>query len=113
MVRVFHSPPEALAHLVQGEGAVPFPVLADPRKRVYRLYGVATSFLGLLRPSGWGPALAAARAGYRPNWLDTLRDGIGGLPADFLIGPDGRVERVHYGRSFTDSMQPEEVLARL
>lgn len=113
VVRIFHSPPEALQHLVAGHEAVPFPVLADPEKRVYRLYGVSSSILGLLDPRGWGRAVAAARAGHKPDWRDTLRDGIGGLPADFQVGPDGRLERVHYGRTFTDSMQPGEVLAHL
>ncbi len=111
LVQVFHSPVEALADFVHGDHAVPFPVLGDPAKRAYAAWGVGGGLLSLLRPSAWKRSRAAARQGHKPRWRDMLRDGIGVAPADFLIGPGGRLERVHYGRDFTDSLQPDAVLA--
>ena len=52
----------------------------------------------------------ARRAGLRPKWRDALRDGIGGNPADFLIGPDGTIVRARYGRHFADGLAPEAAL---
>lgn len=110
LVRVFHSPVAALAHYVDGEPRVPFPVLADPTRRVYRAFGVRRGLLALLRPSGWRRAREAALAGLRPRWRDTFAHGIAGFPADFLIGADGRIERARYGANFTDSLTVEAAL---
>ncbi|MCC6407574.1 MAG: redoxin domain-containing protein [Planctomycetes bacterium] len=104
LVRVFHSPVEALAHYVESEPRVPFPVLGDPERRVYRAFGVRRGLGALLKPSGWKRAREAAAAGLKPRWRDTFAHGISGFPADFLIGADGRIERVHYGANFTDSL---------
>ncbi len=92
---------------------MPFPILGDPRKEVYRRYGVYRGLLGLLHPAGLRRAREAARQGLKPRWRDTWKHGIGGNPADFLIGPDGRLEHVHYGRHFNDSVLPDEILAWL
>ncbi|MCK6444797.1 MAG: redoxin domain-containing protein [Planctomycetes bacterium] len=110
IVRVFHSPVEALAHYVEAEPRVPFPVLADPTRRVYRAFGVRRGLAALLRPSGWRRAREAARAGLRPRWRDTFAHGISGFPADFLIGADGRIEQARYGANFTDSLTVDEAL---
>lgn len=111
IVRIFHSPVSALSGLVSGPHAVPFPILADPHKRAYRAWGVRTSPLSLLVPRAWKRAGQAARAGHRPRLRDLLRDGIGVSPADFLVGPDLRLERVRYGAHFTDSLTVDAALA--
>ncbi|HEX9793337.1 MAG TPA: AhpC/TSA family protein [Planctomycetota bacterium] len=112
-VQVFHSPAAALKDFAAGEHAVPFPVLADPQRSAYRAFGVAPSWFGLLKPAAWKHALQASREGLKPNWRDTVRDGMTGLPADFLIDAAGRIEWAHYGENFTDSLQPDAVLALL
>ncbi|MHC5065482.1 MAG: redoxin domain-containing protein, partial [Planctomycetota bacterium] len=40
LVRIFHSPLEALRSYAEGEHAIELPVLADPEKQVYQAYGV-------------------------------------------------------------------------
>ncbi|HJO27467.1 MAG: hypothetical protein CMK00_01025 [Planctomycetes bacterium] len=113
LVRAFHSPVAALADFVSGPEAVPFPILADPERKAYGAWGVDGGLAALLSPAAWRRARAAARAGYHPRWRDALRDGIGICPADFLIGADGRLERVHYGANFTDSTPVDDALAWL
>ena len=111
LVRVFHSPVEALRDYAEGERAVPFPVLADPRRRVYREYGIGGSWLDFLRARGaLGRVREATRQGLKPRWRDALRDGIGGSPADFLIDETGVLVRVHYGEHHADSITVEEAL---
>lgn len=113
LVHLFHSPAAALADFGVGERKVPFPVVADPERVAYRLYGVGTglsTLWSLLTGSPLRRIQEARRTGLRPKWSDALRDGIGGNPADFLIGGDGRVARARYGRHFADSLQPAEAL---
>lgn len=114
LVHLFHSPAPALADFAVGEQKVPFPVVADPGRVAYRLYGVGaglSSLWSLLTGVALRQIHEARRSGLRPKWRDALRDGIGGNPADFLIGADGRIERARYGRHFADSLEPEEALA--
>jgi hypothetical protein len=110
LVRVFRSPVEALAGFARGPGAVPFAVVADPGRVAYRLFGVPTSLLALLRRGALARMREAAGAGLKPRWRDALRDGLGGCPADFLIGNDGRVVHARYGLHLADSLAPEAAL---
>ncbi|MBM4014296.1 MAG: redoxin domain-containing protein [Planctomycetes bacterium] len=110
LVRLFHSPPEALQELVRGERAVPFTIVADPERVAYRAFGVGGSLFALLRPGALARIREARTHGLTPRWRDALRDGIGGCPADFLIGADGRLRAVRYGRHFADSLAPAAAL---
>ena len=113
LVQVFKSPVAALAPLGRGDARLPFDVVADPERVVYRLYGIPGSLLSLrslFTRRGLARALEARRAGLRPRWIDALRDGVGGSPADFLIGPDGGILRAHYGAHFVDSVLPATAL---
>jgi peroxiredoxin len=113
-VRVFHSPVDALRGYASGPGAVPFPVLGDPGREVYRRYGVGGSLRSLfsLFRGGVRERFRLARAsGLHSRFRDALRDGIGGNPADFLIGPDGRLLQVRYGEHLADSVPVAAALA--
>ena len=111
LVRVFHSPVEALARYVEGEAATPFPILADPGRQVYDRYGVSRSLLAVLNPLCLPRYWSASRAGHAPRIADAKRDGIGGSPADFLIGPAGAIEYARYGRGFADGLQVDDAAA--
>ncbi|RMH01200.1 MAG: hypothetical protein D6702_12065 [Planctomycetota bacterium] len=113
VVRVFPSPLAALQRYTDGSLRAPFPVLADPKRRVFTAYRIERSWRGLLSREGWRRSRAAAAETGPPAWRDMLRDGIRGLPADFLIGPDGRIERARYGEHFSDGLSPAEALAWL
>ncbi|MEU5883329.1 peroxiredoxin-like family protein [Spirillospora sp. NPDC047279] len=114
-VVVFHSSADDLREYT---GDLPFAVIADPGKRLYREFGVESSHRALLDPRAWGTIL---RAVARTTW-GTLRrrerspdlmpaGGRWGLPGDFLIGPDGRVLAVKYGEHAYDQWSVDELLA--
>jgi hypothetical protein len=112
-VHVFKSPVAALAPLGRGPARVPYDVVADSRRVAYRLYGIPSSLASLralFTRRGLARVAEARRAGLRPRWRDALRDGVGGSPADFLIGPDGAILRAHYGAHFVDSVPPATAL---
>lgn len=113
-VVVFHSPAEELRRHTAG---LPFTIVADPGKRLYVEFGVESSPRALLDPRAWGPILLAVAHGLwalvaerRP--LPALRPHGGrlGLPADFLIAPDGRVLACKYGRHVDDHWSVDELL---
>lgn len=110
----FHSPASAL----QGyQALLPFTVVADPERVVYREFGVDEGVRALAHPR----AMRTALKGYA-NVLGRRDDpdnaGVGGgdgsthlsLPADFFILPDGTVAAAHYGRHADDQWTVDEVL---
>lgn len=114
MIRLFRSPIEALSDHATGAHAVPFDVVADPARVAYRAYGVGSSLFSLVALFSLAARERihqAQQSGLKPRWRDALRDGIGGSPADFLIGGDGRVIHAHYGAHFADSITPNQALA--
>lgn len=103
-VVVFHSDREAL---LKHRAGLPFDVVPDPGKALYREFGVERSLRAVLHPSSW---LAAIR-GWSPSL--GVRAGAGGhfgLPADFLIGPGGRVLACRYGTHANDHWSVDDVL---
>jgi len=113
-VVVFHSSREEL--LEQGAD-VPFAVVADPHKELYLEFGVEASPRALLDPRVWLPIMVGvARSalhilqnkGRPPKLMPT--GGRLGLPADFLIGADGRLLAVKYGAHAYDQWSVDELL---
>jgi peroxiredoxin len=101
----FHS---AREEMLRYQAELPFDCVADPTKSFYRRFGVETSLLAPFHP-------AVLWAGMR-NFLATRRlytraeNGILGLPADFLIEPDGRVAACRYGTHAYDNWGADELL---
>jgi peroxiredoxin len=114
-VVVFHSSADELrVHAAD----LPFAVVADPDKRLYREFGVESAPRALLDPRAWGPVLR----GIGRDLVDLLRGrrrapslnpvgGRLGLPADFLIEGDGRIVARKYGDHVYDQWSVDEALA--
>jgi peroxiredoxin len=106
-VVVFHSTADALRRY---QADLPFGVVADPNRELYKEFGVETSIRAVLDPRAWG---AAARGLARTRSL-TGAMGRGedhsGKPADFLIGPDGTVLASKYGVHADDQWSVDELL---
>jgi hypothetical protein len=113
-VVVFHSTPE---ELLKYAADLPFPVVGDPEKKLYREFGVESSLGAALRPGAWGPTLRAVSGSMwgalrRRNRLAPVKPNGGnmGLPGDFLIAPDGRFLAVKYGEHAYDQWSVDELL---
>ena len=112
VVAFFHSPARNI-HANAGKRHIPFHLVADPKFKVYQNYRIETSwsrfFLSMFLPS------------FYVDWIRAMQYGIWGgvdwqmgkMPADFLIGPDGRIVKVHYGRDIGDHLPVAEVEAAL
>ncbi|HYB35725.1 MAG TPA: peroxiredoxin-like family protein [Mycobacterium sp.] len=114
-VVVFHSTDEELRRYVDD---LPFAVVGDPDKALYAEFGVGSSPRAVFDPRAVAPIL-----------VPVLREDIGrirrqkplanlhptggrlGLPADFLIGSDGRVIACKHGTHANDQWSVDEVLA--
>lgn len=110
---VFHSP---AAELREQAGDLPFDVIADPDKHLYREFGVESAPRALLDPRAW-PAIVRGLAADLPAVLHKEKPaprasgGRLGLPADFLIAPDGRLVAAKRGRHADDQWSVDQLLA--
>lgn len=114
-VVLFHSSADELRRYA---GDLPLALAADPEKELYREFGVESSPRALLDPRAWPAILRAVAHGLwmmvregRPLPPLDPAGGRIGLPADFLIAPDGRVLASKYGRHADDQWSVDEVLA--
>ena len=114
-VVVFHT---GVVELRPHTAGLPFAVVADPGKRLYAAFGVEQGRRAMLDPRAWGPiviAVARSLIAYlrgRERMPELVpHGGRFGLPADFLIGTDGRVLASHYGEHVYDQWSVDDVLA--
>jgi len=101
---VFHSP---AAQVLAYRPELPFALIADPDRAIYSRFGVGVSRRALLHPRAAWRLIAEARAG---NRAQEAHGGIHGLPADFLIEPDGGLLLVHYGTHAEDALPFQRIL---
>jgi peroxiredoxin len=114
-VVVFHSTDEELRRYVD---ELPFPVVGDPDKALYTEFGVGSSPRAVLDPRAVAPTVVTVlrqritgTRGQKPITNLHPTGGRLGLPADFLIGADGRVIDCKYGTHADDQWSVDEVLA--
>ena len=107
---VFHSSAERLRRYV---GDLPFAMVADPERTLYREFGVENSVRGVLNRE----VVRAAGRGMRQ--AHSARSLVGslaptenhlGMPADFLIAPNGTVVARKYGEHADDQWSVDELL---
>ncbi len=108
-VVVFRSTATALQ---QHHGDLPFALVADPEDRLYNRFGVGSGWRALLDPRALLMALPrVVRMLPRLPGLPPWGRGALGLPADFLIAPDGTVLACRYGTHADDQWSVDELLA--
>jgi peroxiredoxin len=113
-VIVFHSTREELTKYADD---LPFHVIGDPEKKLYKAFGVESSPYAVLHPRAFFPIAHSVfnnfkeyLSGKKP--LPPLRPAGGslGLPADFLIREDGKILEFNYGRHADDQWSVSDVL---
>ena len=103
-VIIFHSSAKSIRSYQKD---VPFVLVGDPRKVLYKEFGVETSlgFMSLKALAAGIRGMAHGHFGLR------LSGGPLGLPADFLIAPSGQIKAVKYGTHAYDQWPVDELIA--
>ena len=107
-VAFFHSSARAIKRNA-GRRNYSFPLVADPEQEIYRAFGVETSWPGLLK--------SMVLPSFYVDWIRSMRYGFWGgadlqmakMPADFLLGADGRLLLVHYGKDIGDHLSVADI----
>lgn len=91
---------------------VPFAVVSDPKDRLYAEFEVGYGWRSLLSPRALVMAVpnVLRQLPRFPGIPRSLRETFS-LPADFLIGVDGKVLACHYGKHADDQWSVDDVIA--
>ena len=100
----FHSNPE---ELMEYQKSFPFPLIADPGKSYYHAFGVEKSFWASRHPKAVWKGILGAMQGLIAT---KATGGTDGLPADFLLNPEGKIIALHYGTHADDQWSVKQVL---
>ena len=105
-IAFFHSSAEQMRPY---QGDLELATVADPERVWYRRFGVERSALAVLHPS----VIKSALTGLISAPSNPFAGGGDqtGLPADFLISPDGKLVALHYGSHADDQWSVEELIA--
>jgi len=81
----------------------PFPIISDRERKLYKLYGVAPSWIGfvsifVVKP--WRVYVAIVKNRFIPKFGEATPM----MPAEFLIAPDGEIKLAYYGRDIGDHL---------
>jgi len=100
----FESPIGSILENV-GKQEAPFPIIPDPEREVYKLYGIESSRIGYLRGGISKTMFKALKAGFRigPKEGDKYL-----LPADFLI-ENMEIKEVFYGKTISEHISIENI----
>jgi peroxiredoxin len=114
-VVLFHTSADVLRPHV---GDLPFAVVADPERRLYRAFGIVSSPRAVLDPRAWPTIVASVTVAawglvrhHRPLPPRHPEGGRLSLPADVLVDGDGAVMAAHYGVHADDQWSVDDVLA--
>ncbi len=104
---VFYSSVKAL---LPYQKQIPFDIIADPEKKLYKEFGVESSLLSIFDPRSW---IAGIKGLLQKDLRGPMsfQGGVLGLPADFLIAPNGKVIAAKYGTHAYDQWSVDELLA--
>lgn len=94
-----------------GKQKPPFTIILDPDKKIYQLFRVEKSWLGVLRTFFFhgGGIVKAMTKGFIPGAMDGSADR---MVADFILDSSGKIEVAHYGKHAGDHLPIEEVLKK-
>jgi peroxiredoxin len=107
LIAFFQSPAEKILEYA-GAKKPPFPIFPDPKREIYKQYGV-------LQSSTWKYLLGIMNL---PKLLRSFKDGVHWgdtdgdthlLPADFLIDEQGNIATAYYAKDISDHLKVEEI----
>lgn len=100
-VAVFQSPVDSIREYAVGE-TIEFPVIADPERKLYALYGAETSWLAFAKSATRLKDVAsAASKGFLPGKMEGK---VNQVPAEFLIDESGIIRKAFYGVDIGDHL---------
>lgn len=108
IISIFQSPKESILQYV-GKQDAPFPIVPDPAQKLYKQYGVETSWTAFAKAGlQINKLIETTKLGFMPGKMEGE---VNRVPADFLIDEKGVIQSAYYGADISDHMPIETILS--
>lgn len=106
LILIYESETETLRQYMQDVDNIPYTIIADPKRELFKKFGVEPSFIKTLGSAFNGKVLSNRKNGSQLfDGNKQKRDGkIAGIPADFLIDRNGKITTAYYGVNIGDHL---------
>ncbi|MEJ7645750.1 MAG: redoxin domain-containing protein [Chryseolinea sp.] len=113
MIFFFESSKKVILRSSFHLGVSPIPLISDPEKYWYGVYGLEDSKLksGISHMTSFVQSFLKARAQHLPISMPTAGESLGTIPAEFLIDKGLIIRRLHYSQRLDDRMEISEIRA--
>lgn len=111
LLEVIESPAKSIRRDL-AHGHVPFPILPDRERRLYKLYNVTPSLTGFMRSFLIKP-LYSIRAMFKHGYTPKFSEVTTMMPAEFLISTDGTILLSRYAKDFGDYLSFDDMYRAL
>ena len=111
LVLMFESSNKKLSESVFHQGVLPWPLIGDPEKLVYKKYGVEASALKAITTLLHSNPIKAMQETKAFNLPEDKEATISLIPADFFIDEHFKIVKAHYGKHFDDHISLDEIKA--
>ncbi|MDF1550017.1 MAG: redoxin domain-containing protein [Bacteroidales bacterium] len=111
LVFLFESANEKLASSNFHKGISPWPLIGDPQKRVYQIYGVEESALKMMKTMLVANVAQAKKETKELNLPKDKDATMSLIPADFFIDENFKIVKAHYGSHLDDHVSIDELKA--
>jgi thioredoxin-dependent peroxiredoxin len=107
LIALFQSPKNSILSYV-GKQKPPFPIIPDPERNIYKLFGVEeNSKIKFFKGIGKiGKFRKASGLGFKGG---TREGAMYLVPADFLIDEEGIIQEAYYGKDISDHISLDSI----
>ncbi len=106
MIGFFQSPKKSILEYV-GKQDAPFPIIPDPKRKIYKEYGIESSLWGYIK--GGMIKIVKMMKAFSSFGIGRMEGSKTLIPADFLIGPDLKIEVAYYGKDIGDHIPIDDI----
>lgn len=105
----FESKQNKITQSTFHKGIEPWPIISDPEKTIYNLYGVEESFFKAVKTMFKSNVLKAKKDTKALNLPEDKEASAKLIPADFFIDENFKIIKANYGNHIDDHVSMEEL----
>jgi peroxiredoxin len=113
MIFFFESTKQLLLKSIFHAGVSPIPLIADPDKTWYSIYGIENSLLksSFSHLTTFIQTAIKAKTNKLPLYPMAGKESFSTMPAEFLIDENQIIRKIHYAQTLNDRISIESILA--
>jgi hypothetical protein len=113
MIFFFESTKELLLSSIFHKGVSPVPLIADPTKTWYTIYGIENSLLksSFSHLTSFIQTAIKAKTNKLPIYAMAGEESFSTMPAEFLLDENQIIRKIHYAQTLNDRLSLETIIA--